>query len=88
MSPLTHFPVNPERDAMGQAVLYPGMKNYEGVAGLFGSKNGEREHIILAPSVEVLECLVTEFEFTDELLRERLVLASFERIPPTKKEAA
>ena len=74
------FPRNPERDENGNAVLYPGMKRYEGVAGIFGRLDGV-EYVILAPSVEGLEKIVTKYGIAPELDRDRCGIVAMERLP-------
>ena len=74
------FPRNPERDEKGNAVVYPGMKRYEGVAGIFGALEG-MEYIVLAPTVEALEWLVAKYGFSAELTRERCGIVTMERLP-------
>ena len=73
------FPRNPERDENGNAVLYPGMKRYEG-AGIFGRLDGV-EYVILAPSVEGLEKIVAKYGIAPELDRARCGIVAMERLP-------
>lgn len=75
------FPRNPERDADGNAVLYPGARDYKGVAGVFSSPDRSLEYVILAPSIEVLEKLVTDYGFTEELHRESCAIVSIKSLP-------
>lgn len=63
------FPRNPERDATGNAVLYPGARDYVGVAGCFRCKELDIEVVILAPTAEALKFWVKHHEVVDELDR-------------------
>ena len=60
------FPVNPERDEKGNAVLYPGMVRYEGVAAIFGTADTD-QFVILAPTVEGLKRALSEHGITELL---------------------
>ena len=78
------FPRNPERDAEGNAVLYPGMVRYEGIAAIFGEP-GKREYIVLAPSVEALEKIVTDEGMPPSLARERCAVVTLERLQQNRE---
>ena len=73
------FPVNPERDENGNAVLYPGMTRFEGVAGLYNTAEGEV--VILAPTFEALETHVRKMGVSDEISRDRCILSTWSRLP-------
>jgi hypothetical protein len=73
------FPVNPERDENGNAVLYPGMTKFEGVAGLYNTEDGEV--VILAPTFEALETHVRKMGVSDEISRDRCILSTWSRLP-------
>lgn len=73
------FPRNPERDEKGNAVLYPGMPRYEGVAGLFGTLAGEV--VIIAPTFEALSAQARIMGMSGQISPERCILATWERLP-------
>ncbi|WP_395741057.1 exonuclease domain-containing protein [Prosthecobacter sp.] len=82
---LLQFPRNPERDAQGNAVLYPGALSYEGVAAVFAnSESGE--WVILAPTAEALEAKLRLHDISDELKRDRCRVVKIEPLPTSKKE--
>ena len=72
------FPVNPQRDENGNAVLYPGMTKFEGVAGLYNTEDGEV--VILAPNFESLQAHVRRMGVSDEISRERCILSTWSRL--------
>ena len=73
------FPVNPERDADGNAVLYPGMTRFEGVSGLYNTELGEV--VIIAPTFEALSAHVSAMGVSDEISRDACILSKWDRVP-------
>lgn len=74
------FPRIPERDAKGNAQLYPGFPVYTGIAAIFtDAKLGEVA--ILAPTVEALDTRVQLFGLTAELARVKCRVARLEPLP-------
>ena len=73
------FPRNPQRDAEGNAVLYPGMPKYEGVAAMWNTPHGEL--VILAPTVEALDDQIRYLDLTGGLMRERCIITEARRLP-------
>lgn len=82
---LLHFPRNPERDAQGNAVLYPGALSYEGVAAVF-SNSESGEWVILAPTAEALEAKLRLHDISDELQRDRCRVVKIEPLPKSNNE--
>jgi hypothetical protein len=73
------FPVNPQRDADGNAVLYPGMTRFEGVSGLYNTELGEV--VIIAPTFEALSAHVRAMGVSDEISRDACILSKWDRVP-------
>lgn len=71
------FPRNPERDEKGNAVLYPGMPRFAGVAGLFNTPHGEL--VVLAPNFEALNAQVRHFDISGEVDRTKCVITEGRR---------
>jgi hypothetical protein len=74
------FPVNPERDEKGNAVLYPGMVRYEGVAAIFGTAATD-QFVILAPTVEGLKRALSDHNITNSLNVGACRIATLESLP-------
>lgn len=73
------FPRNPERDAQGNAVLYPGLPRFEGVAALYNTPHGEL--VVLAPNFEALNEQVRRFDIGGEVERCKCIITEGRRVP-------
>lgn len=73
------FPKNPERDENGNAVLYPGMTRFEGVAALFMTPLGEVA--IIAPTFEALRAHAREMGMGDDIKPTGCILSKWDRVP-------
>jgi hypothetical protein len=74
------FPVNPPRDKNGNAVLFPGMVRYEGVAAIFGGGSSD-QFVILSPTVGGLHRALYEMEIAKPLDLSACRIATLEPIP-------
>lgn len=71
------FPRNPERDAHGNAVLYPGFPRFEGIAALYNTPHGEL--VVLAPNYEALNAQVRRFDIGGEVERTKCIITEGRR---------
>lgn len=74
------FPVNPSRDENGNAVLFPGMVRYEGVAAIFGTADTD-QFVVLSPTVDGLYRALYELEITEPLNVSACRIATLEPLP-------
>ena len=78
-TPIKHlFPRIPERDAEGNAQLYPGFPKYEGIAATYSTPHGEL--VILAPTTDALNEQARYLDLGGEIKREKCRVATLERI--------
>ena len=76
------FPINPERDENGKAVLYPGRKRYEGITAAFEDAEGN-EFVVMAPTLAALNAVVISHRFRDgeHVDADRCGLCELRRMP-------
>lgn len=76
------FPVNPSRDENGNAVLFPGMVRYEGVAAMLATDVDQ--FVVLSPTVDGLYRALYEMEIKEPLNVSACRIATLEPLPNTR----